>query len=62
MTDKRIKEDCQFCGCKKEEIQVKVVSKNSFGKYVIISCPICGCQFSGYGIMNIINKWNARYR
>lgn len=64
MTDKRIKEDCPFCGTSKNEIQVIVVrftDKNK-GKYTIVSCPKCGCEFHGYGIMNIISKWNTRYR
>lgn len=63
MTDKRIKEDCPFCGMNKTQIQVIVHFKDKDkGKYVTVSCPKCGCEFKGYGIMNIIAKWNTRYR
>lgn len=63
MTDKRIKEDCPFCGIDKSQIQVIVPFVDKIrGKYTIVSCPNCHCEFKGYGVMNIIDKWNTCYR
>lgn len=63
MNDKRIKEDCPFCGTDKSKIQVTVIFNNkTHGKFVKVFCPNCFCFFEGYGIMNIISKWNLRYR
>lgn len=63
MNDKRIKEDCPFCGMDKSDIQISVIFKDkNKGKFVKLYCPKCFCSFEGYGIMNIIDKWNTRYR
>ena len=63
MNDKRIKEDCPFCGTDKSQIQISTIFKNKDkGKFVEIYYPNCNCNFQGYGIMNIIAKWNTRYR
>lgn len=62
MTDKRIKEDCPFCGHDKSDIQIVDYGKSSKGYFVEIRCPECGVKFSGYGKQNMIDKWNRRYR
>ena len=62
MTDKRIKEDCPFCGHDKSDIHLYLIGHNNKGNYVEIGCPECGVKFSGYGKQNMIDKWNRRYR
>lgn len=63
MTDKRIKENYPFCGTDRTQSQVIEVFKHKDkGKYVKVYCPKCNCEFQGYGIMNIITKWNTRYK
>ena len=62
MTDKRIKEDCPFCGHDKSDIQLHLIGNTSKGNYVEVYCPECGVRFIGYGKQNVIDKWNRRYR
>lgn len=58
MTDKRIKMDCPFCHTPPEQIQIKmIIVKLHFGQ---IFCPNCGCNFTGEGKQNLIDKWNRR--
>ena len=58
MTDKRIKMDCPFCHTPAEEIQIKMFPGKSH--YGVIECPTCGCNFSGIGKQDLIDKWNTR--
>lgn len=59
MNDRRIKEDCPFCGCLAKEIQLKELSKG----LNCIECPSCKATFNYYcGKQEIIDKWNSRYR
>ena len=56
MTDKRIKMDCPFCGCKKEDIQLIPYSKS----YYELRCSKCGCTFKGSSKQELIDRWNCR--
>ena len=56
MTDKRIKMECPFCHTSVKDIQIKMIGK-TFGT---ISCPKCGCHFSGKSKIELIDKWNTR--
>lgn len=58
MIDKRIKLDCPFCHTKPNQIQIKIFSEKT--KYGMIYCPNCGCNFTGTGKQNLIDKWNRR--
>ena len=55
MIDKRIKMDCPFCHTQPNNIELK-----SYGKYIEIACPICGCKFNCYSKQEAIDKWNCR--
>lgn len=58
MTDKRIKMECPFCHTPAEQIQIKMIAHTTnFGQ---IFCPKCGCNFTGSGKQNLIDKWNRR--
>lgn len=67
-TDKRIKEGCPFCGTSFNLIQIYSNkhdvkwSGKSQGYFTKVYCPNpdCGVQVSGFGIMNVINRWNRR--
>ena len=59
MIDKRIKEDCPFCGEKASNIQIKSF-KEGVNK---IYCPNCKATFDGiYSKQDVIDMWNRRYR
>lgn len=62
MTDKRIKEDCPFCGHDKSDIQLYLIGHDIDGYLVEVSCPECGVKIIGCGKQNTIDKWNRRYR
>ena len=59
MRDKRIKEDCPFCGEKAENIQIRELIRGSNQIY----CPTCQ---AGFNIIDskvkLINLWNMRYK
>ena len=59
MTDKRIKEDCPFCGHPADDIQIKTFKEGCTRIY----CPSCWATFEGLeSKAKIINRWNARYQ
>lgn len=64
MTNKRIKMDCPFCGCPKDDIQLMIVGsqRKKEGKWVRIQCPNpdCNVEFHGFGVQNMIDRWNRR--
>ena len=59
MIDKRIKEDCPFCGEKKENIQITTLgnSKNHLNR---LYCPKCECEFRDTNKQKLIDRWNCR--
>ena len=56
MYDKRIVSGCPFCCTPAWEIQVKMPYKG----YVILTCPGCGCTFTGTSKIDVISRFNAR--
>ena len=58
MTDKRIKENCPFCGHPANDIQLKVFREGLTKIY----CPSCKATFEGIeGKQKMIDRWNTRY-